>query len=68
MVKILNDYVPPLLFSLVSLYRKRKEKFIRECKKKWADKHKSYEDKIFKDLIKPETIKTRKPARRKHVS
>nr|KAF6382769.1 leucine rich repeats and IQ motif containing 3 [Pipistrellus kuhlii] len=52
--------------SLVSLYRKRKEKFIRECKKKWADKHKSYEDKIFKDLIKPETIKTRKPARRKH--
>ncbi|XP_006775977.1 PREDICTED: leucine-rich repeat and IQ domain-containing protein 3 [Myotis davidii] len=56
--KILSHY-----FS----YKKPQEKFISECKTKWAYKHKRYEDMIFKDLIiKPETNITGKLARKKH--
>ncbi|XP_014399835.1 PREDICTED: leucine-rich repeat and IQ domain-containing protein 3 [Myotis brandtii] len=56
--KILSHY-----FS----YKKPQEKFISECKTKWAYKHKKYEDMIFKDLIiKPETNITGKLARKKH--
>ncbi|XP_070259479.1 leucine-rich repeat and IQ domain-containing protein 3 [Myotis yumanensis] len=57
--KILSHY-----FS----YKKPQEKFISECKTKWAYKHKKYEDMIFKDLIiKPETNITGKLARKKHT-
>lgn len=69
LVKILNDYFPPLLFRPLFWYKKPQEKFISECKTKWAYKHKKYEDMDFKDLIiKPETNITGKLARRKHVS